>query len=234
MHDLPGWSTAPTSAPLLPAQPRRAEVLVPAAEIRLSIIPARGTAPRQPLAPSRWKPSLPSSASHSHRAGTGLAAVPAAEPSSPRSSHPHRSAAGRALQETEGWPSTPAPPWMLSREPGPQVTQDTSDHHIQEPLAPDANASQNGYWSLIPALAVSSCSWDTHPGNNLGKTATREHQHKAGVCGEPRERSVLQSAPHPRTRQAAPSSRGAHLGTPRFPHHGSPNTAAGTSSHPQH
>lgn len=105
--------------------------------------------------------------------------------------------AGRSRQETEGWPSSPAHPF-----PG---NQDPSDH-IQKPLAPDFIASQNGYWSLIPALAVSSCSWDRHPGDNLGKTAAREHQHKAGVCGDPRGRSVLQSAPHPRTRQPAPSS----------------------------
>lgn len=64
-------------------------------------------------------------------------------------------------------------------------TRHPSDH-IQKPLAPDANASQNGYRRLIPALAVSSCSWDSHPSNSLGRTATREHQHTVGVCGEPR------------------------------------------------
>lgn len=57
----------------------------------LSIIPTRGTAPRQPLAPSRWKSSFPSSAGHPHHAGTSFGSMPAAEPSSPRSSHPHRS-----------------------------------------------------------------------------------------------------------------------------------------------
>lgn len=143
------------------------------------------------------KSSSPSSAGHSHHAGPGSGSVPAAEPSSPRSSHPHRSGQTVQGELCRRVRDGQEPPHLPGCFPGSRHPSD----HIQKPLSPDASASQNGHWSLIPALAVSSCSWDRHPGDNLRKTATREQQHKAGVCGEPRGRAVLQSAPHPRTRQ---------------------------------
>lgn len=206
-------------------KPRRAEVWCQQRKSFLSIIPSRGTAPRQSLAPSRWESSSPSSAGHSHHAGMGFGCKPAEEPSSPHSSHPHRSGHTVQGELCRRVRDGQAPPHLPGCFPG---TQDPSDH-IQKPLDPDANASQNGYWRIIPALGVSSCSWDRHPGNNLGRRATPEHQHRRRCAESPRDDqsfSPLSTSGHGNPRPPP----GEHTWGPP---HGSPDTAAGTSSHLQ-
>lgn len=133
------------------------------------------------MAPSRWGCSSPSSAGT-----TGRARVRAQRSLPPGSSHP-----GRALQDSEGRPSTPAPPGSFPE------TREPSDH-IEKSLPPNASASQKRVLESNPA-------------------GTR-HRQQPGEKSEPRapaQGTAVRGAPGKGS--ASIAFWGAHLGTPGFP-----------------